>query len=86
MELHQVLAETQHVILRQLNQINSHSRHLFPQGLPANKEEGANARAQTDMADPKVADERREEGYQQRTQSHQQMTRQAPGSSPHATR
>lgn len=44
MELRQVLEETQHVILKQLNQISSHSRHLFPQGLPVNKEDGGNGR------------------------------------------
>jgi hypothetical protein len=86
MELQQVLAETQHVILKQLNQINSHSRHLFPQGLPANKEDGGDARAQPDMPDPKATAERRREGFLQRNPSQPPMTRQLSTNSPHATR
>lgn len=86
MELQQVLAETQHVILKQLNQINSHSRHLFPQGLPANKEDGGDARAQPDMPDPKATAERRKEGYLQRAPSQQPISRQPSTSPTHAAR
>ena len=78
-----MLEETQHVILKQLNQINSHSRHLFPHGLPANKEDGGNGRA--DATDPKATPVRRKEGHQQRPQSQLQIQRQLPVSSP-ATR
>lgn len=80
MELQQVLEETQHVILKQLNQINSHSRHLFTQGLPANKEDGGNGRM--DTIDPKVTPARRKEGHQQRPQPQVQMQRQLPANSP----